>query len=141
MNHISSNILDDSQISELQVFSITELSEEFDITTRTIRFYEDEGLLSPQRKGRNRIYSQRDRIRLKLVLRGKRLGFSLKEVAEIINMYDSEPGETGQLNYFLVKISEKLSYLQQQQQDIEFLKADLEAIEKQCHRQIKELSH
>ena len=84
--------------------TISELAKEFDITTRTIRFYEDQGLLHPERHGRNRVYLPRDRIRLKLVLRGKRLGFSLSDISEIIGLYDTEIGETGQLHYFLVKI-------------------------------------
>ena len=77
------------------VFSIGLLAREFDVTTRTIRFYEDQGLLSPRRRGQTRLFDQRDRTRLKLILRGKRLGFSLSEINEIVDMYDAPPGETG----------------------------------------------
>src|SRR5215470_14186477 len=73
-------------------FTITQLSREFDVTTRTIRFYEDEGLLAPERRGQARIYGPRDRVRLRLILRGKRLGFSLSEIKEILDLYDREPG-------------------------------------------------
>ena len=92
-------------------FTITDLAQEFDITTRAIRFYEDQGLLSPQRKGQQRIYAPRDRTRLKLILRGKRLGFSLSEVGEMIELYDTESGESGQLNLFLDKIRERRAAL------------------------------
>lgn len=112
--------------------SITDLSREFDVTTRAIRFYEDEGLLHPRRQGRNRVYSHRDRVRLKLILRGKRLGFSLSEIAEIIRMYHSEPGESAQLDYFIDKIRERRALLLQQKEDIEVTLAELDAIETQC---------
>ena len=136
----SSKILSSISTDQDQTFSITQLAAEFSVTTRTIRFYEDEGLLTPQRHGRNRVYTLRDRIRLRLILRGKRLGFTLKEVAEIINMYDSEPGECGQLRYFLSRIEERRNLLQQQQQDIEIILEDLDRIETQCHRQLEQLN-
>ena len=88
-------------------YSISDLAQEFNLTTRAIRFYEDEGLLQPGRSGRRRVYSARDRVRLKLILRGKRLGFSLSEVRDIIEMYDLDAGETGQLRYFLDQIQER----------------------------------
>ena len=88
-------------------FSISELAREFEVTTRAIRFYEDEKLLTPGRNGRQRVYSARDRVRLKLILRGKRLGFSLNEVREIIDMYDLDSGEAGQLRYFLEQINHR----------------------------------
>ncbi len=78
-------------------FTIGELSKQFDVTTRTIRFYEDEGLLAPRRSGQNRIYTVRDRVRLKLILRGKRLGFSIREIKDMVDMYDAPQGEIGQL--------------------------------------------
>ena len=117
-------------------FSISELSQEFDVTTRAIRFYEDEGLLEPQRQGRQRVYSGRDRVRLKLILRGKRLGFSLSEIGEIIDMYDSEPGEVGQLQYFIEKISVRRKTLRQQRDDIDVTLKELDSIEKQCRKSI-----
>ena len=109
-------------------FSISELSQEFDVTTRAIRFYEDEGLLEPHRQGRQRVYSSRDRVRLKLILRGKRLGFSLSEIGDIIDMYDSEPGEVGQLQYFIEKISVRRKTLKQQRDDIEVTLKELDSI-------------
>ena len=120
-------------------FSISELSQEFDVTTRAIRFYEDEGLLEPQRQGRQRVYSSRDRVRLKLILRGKRLGFSLSEIGDIIDMYDSEPGEVGQLQYFIEKISVRRKTLKQQRDDIDVTLKELDSIEKQCRKSITRL--
>jgi len=120
-------------------FTITQLAQEFDITTRAIRFYEDQNLLSPKRRGQTRIYDQRDRTRLKLILRGKRLGFSLAEVGGIINMYDSEPGEKAQLDFFIAKIRERCAMLKQQREDIEVTLEELDAVEKRCHARLKEL--
>ena len=100
------------------LYTISELAREFDITTRTIRFYEDEGLLQPERNGRQRIYSRRDYIRLKLILRGKRLGLSLSEISDIIELYDSDQGETGQLASFLDSILERRTVLKEQRADI-----------------------
>ena len=122
-----------------ETFSITDLAQEFDVTTRTIRFYEDQGLLSPSRRGQTRVYSQRDRTRLKLILRGKRLGFSLGEVAGIIDLYDSEPGEVAQLHHFLDKIRERRALLEQQREDIEVTLSELEAVEARCHERLGEL--
>ena len=120
-------------------FSISELSQEFDVTTRAIRFYEDEGLLEPHRQGRQRVYSSRDRVRLKLILRGKRLGFSLSEIGDIIDMYDSEPGEVGQLQYFIEKISVRRKTLKQQRDDIEVTLKELDGIEQQCRKSMTHL--
>ena len=121
-------------------YSITDLSREFDLTTRAIRFYEDQGLLSPQRKGRQRVYTPGDRVRLKLVLRGKRLGFSLSEIRDIINLYYSEPGETAQLQFFLEKIQDRQKLLLQQKDDIEVTLKELSAIQNQCEERLKRLS-
>ena len=120
-------------------FSISELSQEFDVTTRAIRFYEDEGLLEPQREGRQRVYSSRDRVRLKLILRGKRLGFSLSEIGDIIDMYDSEPGEVGQLQYFIEKISVRRKTLKQQRDVIDVTLKELDSIENQCRKSMTRL--
>ena len=120
-------------------YSISELSREFEVTTRTIRFYEDEGLLRPERVGRQRVYSPGDRVRLKLILRGKRLGFSISEIGDIIQMYDSTPGESGQLTYFIDRIQQRRHALQQQQDDIEVTLRELNQIEKQCRLQLQGL--
>jgi len=113
-------------------FSISELSKEFDITTRTIRFYESEGLLHPTRNGQTRIYSDQDRISLKLILRGKRLGFSLAESKELIELYDPETTNKKQLTRFMEKISERRRSLLQQVSDIQIMQHELDEAEKRC---------
>lgn len=113
-------------------YSISDLSSEFDITTRTIRFYEEKGLLTPSRKGSTRVYSAADRIKLKLILRGKRLGFTLEESYSIIDMYDPEHGNTEQLQALIAKIREKRDQLHQQLQDIEGMMLDLRDAEEKC---------
>ena len=85
-----------------ETWTITELAQEFDVTTRTIRFYEDKGLIAPERLKQRRIYHPRDRVRLQLVMRGKRLGFSLDEIQEMIDLYDADPTESTQLKMFIV---------------------------------------
>lgn len=117
-----------------EAFTITELAKEFGVTTRTIRFYEDQGLLNPSRDGRNRIYSKRDRVRLKLTLRGKRLGFSLGEVRELFNLYDSARDETAQLNQFLAILEKRRTQLEQQKEDIDALLAEIGMFEIQCRQ-------
>ena len=119
--------------------SISELAREFDVTTRTIRFYEDEGLLSPERRGQTRLYSPRERVRLRLILRGKRLGFSLAEIKEIFDLYDGAPGEAGQLRHFLGKIAERRRQLEQQREDIEVTLAELASVEARCQGRLAEL--
>jgi DNA-binding transcriptional MerR regulator len=121
-------------------YSISDLAREFGVTTRAIRFYEDEGLLRPGRSGRQRVYRTRDRVRLKLILRGKRLGFSLNEVGEIINMYDSNPGEAGQLRYFLEQIRQRRENLKQQHHDIDVTLQELDTIEAQCQDRLTALN-
>ena len=113
-----------------KTYSISDLSREFEITPRTIRFYEDQQLLFPQREGRKRIYTNRDRTRLKLILRGKRLGFPLSEVGEMFQLYDSNTGHAGQLHYFLERIRERRNMLLQQRQDIEIVLQELDSAEK-----------
>lgn len=122
-----------------RTWSISDLAQEFDVTTRAIRFYEDQGLLAPTRRGQARIYSSRDRTRLKLILRGKRLGFSLNEVRDIIGLYDDEPGEVGQLDFFLQKIRDRRALLLQQQDDIAVTLDELEAVEARCRTRLAEL--
>lgn len=119
-------------------YSITELAREFDVTTRTIRFYEDKGLLKPRRDGQTRIYSPRDRIFLKLILRGKRIGFSLKESQEIIELYDPTSGNTFQLTQMLEKIADKTSELDQQIHDIEIMKMELAEAGQRCQAALDE---
>ncbi|KUJ82822.1 MerR family transcriptional regulator [Microbulbifer flavimaris] len=119
----------ESSHSEPASYSISDLSREFGITTRTIRFYEDKGLLAPERRGQARIYSPEDRVRLKLILRGKRLGFSLDESREIIEMYDPAHGNVEQLQRLLQGIEQKRAQLQQQLRDIQSLMGELDDAE------------
>ena len=114
------------------LYGIGDLSREFGVTTRTIRFYEDQGLLSPTRDGQNRIYEGRDRVRLKLVLRGKRLGFSLKEIKKLIELYDAPEGEGAQLRSFVDKIRARRSELLAQKDDIEHVLDELDVLEQRC---------
>jgi DNA-binding transcriptional MerR regulator len=122
-----------------EVYSIADLARDFDVTPRAIRFYEDQKLLSPRRRGQRRIYGARDRTRLKLILRGKRLGFSLGEIAEMIEMYDAPPGEAGQLALFLKRIAERRALLVQQREDIKVTLADLDAAEAGARKRLREL--
>ncbi len=116
----------------MTTYTIGELAQEFEVTTRAIRFYEDQGLLSPARNGQARVYSVRDRVRLKLVLRGKRLGFSLGEIGGMLDLYDADPSEVEQLQYFVSKLDERRAQLNQQQQDIQVTLKELDDIEAQC---------
>ena len=113
-------------------WTITQLASEYDVTLRTLRHYEDLGLLFPERVGTARVYHQRDRIRLELILRGKRLGFSLDEIATIVNMYDDAPGEAGQLEYLLEQIDVRRAELAQRQRDIRQTLKDLAQVEQRC---------
>lgn len=118
-------------------YSISELAKEFDITTRAIRYYEDMGLLSPQRNGQQRIYSPGDRVKLKLVLRGKRLGLSLAESREIIEMYDPASGNRGQMQKLLNIIQLRRAQLQEQLEDIKVMLIDLESAEERIQTAMK----
>ena len=120
-------------------YSISELAHEFDVTPRTIRYYEDEGLLTPLREGQTRIYSHRDKIRLKLTLRGKRLGFSLAEIRELFDMYDTDKSSKNQLNSMIRLIESKRSALHQQLEDIQMVMAELEAAAQRCVNSLNNL--
>ncbi|MCJ9710954.1 MerR family DNA-binding transcriptional regulator [Bordetella hinzii] len=113
-------------------WTISELSREFDITPRTIRFYEDQGIVSPQREGRNRVYGARDRTRLKLALRGKRLGLQLSEIRSLIDMYDGPGDNEAQLRQYLSVLGRHRAMLEQQRRDIEDTLAEITAQEQQC---------
>lgn len=119
-------------------FTIGELAREFDLTTRAIRFYEDCGLLSPQRVGRNRIYTARDRTRLKLTLRGKRLGLTLAEVKELVDMYESPRDTQAQLRKFLVVLAAHRAQLEQQMADLSVTLEEVRAHEKEARRLLAE---
>lgn len=115
-----------------RTYSISELAQEFDITPRTIRYYEDEGLITPTREGQTRIYSHKDRIRLKLTLRGKRLGFSLAEIRELFDMYDTDRSSRMQLHSMIQLIEARRHSLRQQLEDIQMVMAELDAAEQRC---------
>ena len=114
--------------------TITDLAKEFGITTRTIRHYEDEGLLSPRREGQNRLFSHRDRVRLKLALRGKRLGFTLAEIRELFNLYDLARDEKRQLQELITKLEKRRVLLEQQREDIEVMLNEITFFENQCKK-------
>lgn len=121
-------------------YSISDLANEFGVTTRTIRFYEEKGLLQPERNGMRRIYSPADRTRLRLILRGKRLGLSLDESAEIIGMYGSSANNRRQLEVLADKIREKREALQRQQRDLKAMLRELGEAEAKCVTALSELS-
>lgn len=113
-------------------YSISELAQEFDVTPRTIRYYEDEGLITPAREGQTRIYSHKDKIRLKLTLRGKRLGFSLAEIRELFDLYDTDKTSRTQLHSMIQIIEARRHSLRQQLEDIQMVMAELEVAEQRC---------
>jgi len=128
-----------SQSDQDTNYSIAELAKEFDITTRTIRFYEDKQLLKPARRGQQRVYSRADRTRLKLVLRGKRLGWPLDDIREMINMYDAPGGEEKQLRVMIDKINTSRETLLRQQEDIALALSEFDDIQLRCERQLSSL--
>jgi DNA-binding transcriptional MerR regulator len=113
-------------------YSIGELAKEFDITNRSIRFYEDQGLILPTRKGQTRIYNQRDKVRLKLILRGKRLGFSLAETGRLFELYDADKSSATQLETFMQLILQKKEDLKQQLDDIHAVMFELDSLQDNC---------
>jgi DNA-binding transcriptional MerR regulator len=126
----------------MPTYTITELSKEFDITPRAIRFYEDQGLIMPKRAGtggRQRVYSTRDRTRLKLTLRGKRLGLSLLEVKDLIDMYDSPSDTRSQLTKFLSVLSKNRTALEQQLEDLEITLAEIASHETRAKSLLSQL--
>ncbi|PLX44469.1 MAG: transcriptional regulator [Hyphomicrobiales bacterium] len=100
-------------------FTIGQLAREFDITARTLRFYEDKGLIAPRRRGRQRIYSRRDRARLKLILQGKRVGFALSEIKEMLDLYDLRDGQETQMRVSLQRFRERIAGLERQRHEID----------------------
>jgi len=127
----------------MPTYTITELAKEFDITPRTIRFYEDQGLLSPKREGtggRNRVYAARERIRLKLTLRGKRLGLSLSEIKSLVDMYESPKDTKSQLTRFLGVLTQHREKLERQREDLETTLAEIAAHEAECLQLLQTLA-
>ena len=127
-------VMDSTERAE---FSISELAREFEVTPRAIRFYEDQGLLAPRRDGQRRIYTPRDRTRLKLTLRGKRLGLTLSEIRELIDMYEPGRDERPQLKRFLAVLEAHKASLLQQRDDIEAQLTELQLFEKKIRKQLR----
>jgi len=117
-------------------FAISDLAREFGITPRTIRFWEDQGILAPEREGSKRVFTRRDRARLKMALRGKRLGLSLAEIKDLIGMYASTEDETPQLLECLRVMSKRREALEQQREDIEAMLAEITLFEQQCQQEL-----
>ncbi|WP_409559992.1 MerR family DNA-binding transcriptional regulator [Hyphomicrobium sp. B1] len=122
---------------EATAYSISALAKEFGITTRTIRFYESRGLISPQRIGTTRKYSKRDRARLILILRGRNLGFTVEDVSEYLSLYDSDPGQLAQTRLLLDKVTDAIDDLETKRRDIERSLADLNEIRARCDAHLK----
>jgi DNA-binding transcriptional MerR regulator len=118
-------------------YSISDLAQEFALTTRTIRFYEDEGLLSPLRRGQTRVYGERERTRIKLILRGKRLGLALSEIRELFDIYATTGNERPQLAKFLQMLADRRAMLLQQREDIDAVLSEIGVLERDCRRRLK----
>lgn len=116
------------------------MADEFGVTHRTIRHYEDLGLIAPERRGTARVYHRRDHIRLSLVIRGKRLGFPLEEIRRIVDMYDDHPGEAGQLRYLLSQIGDRRADLEQRRSDLDLLLHELDELQRRCEEELAELA-
>lgn len=127
-------------MAENHTYSIGELAKEFDITPRSIRFYEEQELLSPERSGQTRIYHNKDRVRLKLILRGKRLGFSLAETKTLFNLYDSNQNSLAQNEVILDMIALKRASMHQQLEDIQMLMNELDDLESRCRLELEQLT-
>jgi DNA-binding transcriptional MerR regulator len=127
--------------SKTMTYTISELAKEFDVTTRAIRLYEEAGLLSPERDGNKRIYRERDRVRLRLTLRGKRIGFTLAEVKDMFDLYDSKPveGEKKQILYLLQVMNQRLESLKLQREELELAVVDIESVCERAQATLAEL--
>lgn len=122
-----------------KLYSITEMTREFDISTRTLRFYEDEGLIHPERRGRTRLYRPADRHLIAQILRGRRIGFTIADIREIIQVYNEPPGEVGQLKLLMKKVEEKRDGLRQRRKDIDETITELNSIEEACLNRMAEI--
>lgn len=120
-------------------YSITELTREFGVSTRTLRFYEDEGLIHPERRGRTRLYRAADRRLLQEILRGRRIGFTIAEIREVIHVYKEPPGEIGQLKLMMKRIDEKREELRQKRRDIDETLTELDNAEEACLTRLVEI--
>lgn len=130
-----------NQETQFETITISELAKEFDVTPRAIRFYEEQGLLHPVRQGQQRIYYSKDRIRLTLILRGKRLGFSLAEIKNVFSLYDTDPNSGSQLETMLTITKQKRIILEQQLSDIQTVLRELNEVETRCREELLNLNH
>src|SRR6187399_2051773 len=121
-----------------RTYSISDLAHEFALTTRAIRFYEDQRMIAPERRGTARVYRERERVRLKLILRGKRLGLSLTEIRELLDLYEVARNERAQLSKFVDMLGERRARLLQQKEDIDAVLAEIEGVERDCRRRLKD---
>ena len=128
-----------SRESGLESWTIAQIADEFGVTHRTVRHYEDLGLLAPERRGLNRVYHRRDRTRLNLILRGKRLGFPLEEIRTIIDLYDVPRGRASQLEYVLGQIDDRRADLEQRRRDLDDALKELDAFEESCRADLDRL--
>lgn len=126
-------------MTDPMTWTIAQMADDFDVTHRALRHYEHLGLLSPERDGQRRIYHRRERTRLALILRGRRLGFPLEEVATILDMYDDQPGEVGQLSYLLSQIDDRRADLERRRRDIEDSLRELDELEKRCNEDLAKI--
>jgi len=120
-----------------RTYSISDLAHEFALTTRAMRFYEDQRMIAPERRGTARVYRERERVRLKLILRGKRLGFSLTEIRELLDLYEVARNERAQLAKFVDMLGERRARLLQQKEDIDAVLAEIDGVERDCRRRLK----
>lgn len=132
-----SSVAPPSRDSAVQTYSISDLAKEFGITTRTIRFYESRGLITPERIGTQRRYSRRDRARLILILRGRNLGFTVEDVGEYLALYDADPGQMAQTKLLLEKVTAAIADLQKKRADIDAALNDLRDIAAHCQKHLK----
>jgi DNA-binding transcriptional MerR regulator len=134
-----SAVSDERDEGHARPWTIAEVAAEHGVTHRTVRFYEDQGLIRPERRGTQRLFHPRDRVRLALVLRGKRLGFDLGQIRRIVDMYDEAPGETGQLRYLIDQIADRRADLEAKRRDIELTLAELDDVERRCRASLDTL--
>jgi DNA-binding transcriptional MerR regulator len=130
-----------SRTKDDETWTIREIAEEFDVTHRTVRHYEELGLITPERHGTTRIYHRRDKTRLGLILRGKRLGFPLEEIRTIIDLYDAPRGRRSQLEYVLAQIDERRTDLEQRRRDLDAALGELDRFEESCRTDLDRLTH
>jgi DNA-binding transcriptional MerR regulator len=125
--------------NDARTWTIAQVADEFDITHRTVRHYEELNLIAPERRGTTRVYHRRDRTRLNLILRGKRLGFPLEEIRTIIDLYDEPTGQASQLRYVLDQLHERRGHLEQRRRDIEDALTELDEFERRCQSDLAQL--